>query len=147
MKSLTVFFDEPAPVVTEAVHLVFSLVGGLDLTTPVQGPRYGLNICEDFIGYAVKAPREISLEEVHAVAVQLANQFGVGATQPVDGSDSAILWAVAQTMRTVEEKNTGKSAGEATLLELQDFDADTLLFELCEHIGDANNVTNYSMWS
>lgn len=146
MKSLTVFFDEPAPVVTEAVHLVFALVGGLDLAQPTKYHRYGLNICEDFIGYPVKAPKEVSFEEIHAVTVQLANLFGVAAVMPAESSELGMREAINHTMRAVAVKNGKDLTGFSYLsLEIQDFDTDDLLFHLCENIGDGNNVTNYWM--
>ena len=84
MKSLVVYFGEPSPIVTEAVHLIFSVVGGLDLTQPTKYHRFGLNIGEDFIGYPVRAPRDVSFAEIHSVAAQLACIFGAAVTAPLD---------------------------------------------------------------
>lgn len=60
MQSLTLYFEEGPAAVGPIGRRMLDLLGGLDLDKPVKWGRYGLNICEDYIGYPVRAPRSIS---------------------------------------------------------------------------------------
>lgn len=146
MQSLTVFFGEPAPVITPAIGIIFAPLGGLDLLQPVKWHRFGMNICEDYVGFPAKAPKDMTFAGVYEVAVALAAHFGVAPAKPEDQSDGGLYWAVSRTVRAIAEKNRGESLEGLMFGVDMDFDdPDEMLFRLCGDIQDGNNVANYQM--
>lgn len=143
MEQLTVFFDEPAPVLTPAVHRIFALVGGLDQERPVLWGRHGMNLCEDYIGYPVKAPRDVTLAEVYALVTSLANDFGVCPVLPANEAASALRPAIANTVRAIALHNGQDLSDTWVWLDHINADPDDLLCILCESLYDGNNIINY----
>lgn len=130
----TIYFDTP-PVITPAVTVAFAHMGGLDLENPQVGYR-------EFTGYALKAPRVLSHEDVLAIARDVAQLHGLTVDAPDDIRD---FGQVADTVRRVAEKLAGELPGYAE--GEQDFDrwqADTsdLVYGLLTLSGDDNNIGN-----
>ena len=95
-----IFFDTP-PVITPAVTAAFAHLGGLDLDNPHTGYR-------EYTGYALKAPRELSHEDVMAIAKEVAKLHNVTVEQPADIGDFV---QVLQAVREVTEKIGGQDPG------------------------------------
>lgn len=130
------YFDAP-PKVTQAVHMAFAFLGGLDLDNPQTTAR-------GEVRFAVKAPRPLTNAYVLAIADTLAQHFGVVPVPAHDLDDlSQVALAVSQTADAIAVK-FGSDAPSASA---QDFDPvsttpDDLLYGLLHWSFEGNNLAN-----
>jgi hypothetical protein len=129
-----IFFDTP-PVFTPAVTTAFAHLGGLDLENPEAGYR-------EYTGYAVKAPRTLSHEDVMTITKDVARLYGIVVEAPADIRD---FRQVADAVRNVAEKMAGEQPGFSE--GEQDFNpasANTsdLVIGLLTLCHDGNNIEN-----
>lgn len=130
------YFDAP-PKVTQAVHMAFAFLGGLDLDNPQPTPR-------GEVRFAVKAPCPITNAYVLAIADTLALHFGVVAVQAQNVDDpSQVALAVSRTADAIAVKFGSDTPSESA----QDFDPtfttpDDLLYGLLHWSFEGNNLAN-----
>lgn len=130
-----IFFNTP-PVITPAVTAAFAHLGGLDLDNPETGYR-------EHTGYALKAPRVLSHEDVMAITEAVAKLHNVTVEQPADIGDFV---QVLQAVRLVTEKIGGNPSGYSE--GEQDFDPETattdnLVCGLLTLSSEGNNLENF----
>ena len=146
MEKLTLYFEEGPIAVGPIGQRLLAAFGGLDLSQPTKWGRYGMGICEDYVGYPVCAPRRLTSEELYELVSVEAEKLGIPRAEPEDRSDRAILFAVNQTTRAISAAN-GQDIGENTLTNM-DFsecaeDAVAMFLAVLDNLADGTAVQNH----
>lgn len=148
MEKLTLYFEDGAVALGPIGQSLLGLLGGLDLSQPTRWGRYGMGLCEDYIGYPVLSPRDILPEELYGLISTEARKLGISPCMPRASSAAEILLAINLTTRAISAAN-GHPLSENTMTnmdtEMNAPDADDMFLAVLENLGDGTDVQNYTI--
>lgn len=147
MERLVLFFDEGPAALGPIGQRLLDKLGGLDMDKPEKWGRYGMGICEDYIGYPVRAPRDIQPEELLTWVSAEARNLGILPCEPRTPDIGEVLLAINKTTRAISAAN-GHPLDDRTMTNM-DFNVDS--FEGCaadmflavlDNLADGTRVQN-----